>query len=67
MSEIDDGVINIAEHPKLIKELKLVKESSAKYLYNERTTKALTIVAEILRDAGANNRGYQQTPEVLDS
>ena len=38
-----------------------------KYLYNERTTKALTIVAEILRDAGANNRGYQQPPEVLDS
>ena len=38
-----------------------------KYLYNERTTKALTIVAEILRDAGTNNRGYQQPAEMLDS
>ena len=29
-----------------------------KYLYNERTTNGLKIVAEIIRDAGNNNRGY---------
>lgn len=29
-----------------------------KYLYNERTTSGLKIVAEIIRDAGNNNRGY---------